>query len=458
MQNSRGETMKYKRTLITTFALIIASFFFITADMPVQATTPEENKKYDIHQGDPDCEHSFRMEILLEATCSYSGEKLYTCEKCGGYEAEFYNNWDAHNLVADVPSETTCAASGRSHCTRCYKIFQDGVESTSLQHNYTTTIEKATPKKNGSVTVQCTACGWKNEEESYTIYKPKKIVLTETTAKYVYTGKAQKFLEEVKDSKGNVIESKNYKVSYKNNKNVGGATTTVTFKGKYYSGTLKKSCTIHPQKPRFFSQKEVGLNSITFSWKKAVKQTSGYQLQYSKKNFKSAKTIWVKNPKATQVKIKNLAEGTSYYIRVRSYKDVKINGKSKRLYSRWLDSKKKITTQKYPTLNIHPTTSVKVGDYELYKMYLDERGYPYYYIYYFDYGNLTIDQSYVEKANLCSKEVFRYMREVIAIEKPKNNRVAIMWEDAGMYNGQKISKCVVLLHNGTISWTADGTE
>ena len=76
------------------------------------------------------------------------------------------------------------------------------------------------------------------------------------------------------------------------------------------------------------------------SWKKQKTQTTGYQIQYStSKKFKKAKAVNVSKHKTTSKYIKKLSSKKKYYVRVRTYKKVKINGKTKKVYSSWSKSK-----------------------------------------------------------------------------------------------------------------------
>lgn len=74
------------------------------------------------------------------------------------------------------------------------------------------------------------------------------------------------------------------------------------------------------------------------SWKKA-KDASGYQIQYSASSkFKGAKTVTVNN-KTTSKKISKLKAKKKYYVRIRTYKSVKVNGKNTKVYSGWSKAK-----------------------------------------------------------------------------------------------------------------------
>ena len=62
----------------------------------------------------------------------------------------------------------------------------------------------------------------------------------------------------------------------------------------------------------------------------------GYQVQYStdKKFKKNTKTVTIKKNK-TSTTVKKLKANKKYYVRVRTYKNVKVNGKTKKVYSSW---------------------------------------------------------------------------------------------------------------------------
>ena len=209
------------------------------------------------------------------------------------------------------------------------------VNGNEHKHNYKQSIVKATTTKNGSIVNACTDCG---ETNSTVIYYPKTISLSKTS--YVYDGKVKKPTVTVKGSDGKLISPANYSVSYANGcKNVGQYKVTIKFKGNY-SGSVKKTFNILP-KGTTISKVSGGKKSITVKWKKQSKQTNGYQIQYSaNKNFKSgAKIVPVNKKNANSKKISKLKAKKKYYIRIRTYKTVKINGKSTKLYSAWSKSK-----------------------------------------------------------------------------------------------------------------------
>ncbi|MDE6413107.1 MAG: fibronectin type III domain-containing protein, partial [Eubacterium sp.] len=195
-------------------------------------------------------------------------------------------------------------------------------------HTYKTTTTKATTSKNGSKVTKCTVCGL--VKSTSTIYYPKTVTLSTTS--YTYNGKVKKPSVTVKDSKGNKIASSNYTVTYPSGrKNVGKYTVTIKFKGNY-SGTVKKTFTIKP-KATSLSSVTAKSKGFTAKWKKLTTQTTGYQIQYSTSSkFSSAKTVTVSKNKTTSKSVSKLKAKKKYYVRVRTYKTVKVNGKSTKIY------------------------------------------------------------------------------------------------------------------------------
>ena len=168
--------------------------------------------------------------------------------------------------------------------------------------------------------------------------------VTLSADKYTYNGKAKKPSVTAIDSNGKKISGKYYTVSYKNNKNVGQATVTVKFKGNY-SGTVKKTFIIKPARTAI-SRITGKSKGMTLKWKKNTKQVSGYQIQYSTTSkFKKGTTasVYVKKASTTTRTIKKLTGKKKYYVRIRTYKTAKVNGKSIKIFSSWSPVKQVVT-------------------------------------------------------------------------------------------------------------------
>ena len=168
--------------------------------------------------------------------------------------------------------------------------------------------------------------------------KAKSAKLSKT--KYTYNGKVQKPSVTVIGADGKKLAASSYTVSYPSGcKNVGNYAVTVSLKGKY-SGTYKLSYSIVP-KATSVSKLKAAKKGFTVTWKKQKTQVTGYQVQYSlKKSFQSATVKTVKKNKATSLKVTKLKAKKTYYVRVRTYKEVKVSGKTVKLYSAWSNAKK----------------------------------------------------------------------------------------------------------------------
>jgi len=219
-----------------------------------------------------------------------------------------------------------------------YKYIDD-IDNCS--HTLNTTIVKATTKKNGSITKTCTECG---EQTTEIIYAVKNIKLSQTS--YTYNGKSKKPYVTVKDSKGKALKNKtDYTVTYpKNMKNVGSYTITIKLKGNY-KGTVKKTFQIIP-KGTSISEITPKKKGFALEWNKQAVQTTGYEVAYStNKKFtkKTTGTITVGKSKIVSKSVSKLKAKKKYYVKIRTYKAVKINGKAKKLYSAWSKIKTVIT-------------------------------------------------------------------------------------------------------------------
>ena len=252
--------------------------------------TPEPDTEKPVHK------HSYVLKKTTEATCMKEGEKIYSC------------------------------ACGDSYTEKIAK----------KSHTPEKKLTPAKPGSNGKNVTMCSLC--KTVLKQVKINAPKTVKLSKDH--YSYDGKAKKPAIKVTDNKGKVISGSFYKVSYQNNKKVGKATVTVKFQGNY-SGILKKTFEICPKGTSISSVKS-GKKSMTVKWKKQASQTSGYEIVYTADasfGKKNTKTAVIKSNKTTVKEIKGLKPGKKYYVKVRTYKEVKSGTKKVRIYSDW--SKKK---------------------------------------------------------------------------------------------------------------------
>lgn len=173
-----------------------------------------------------------------------------------------------------------------------------------------------------------------------------KLTLSKTS--YTYSGKTRKPTVKVKNSEGKTLKSgTDYTVSYpKGMKNVGVYTVAVKLKGSY-SGTLKADFKVIP-KSTTISKLTATKKGFQVKWKKQTSQTTGYEVAYStSKKFpkKDTKTLKAGKSKTTSGKATKLKAKKKYYVRIRTYKTVKVNKKSTKVYSSW-SKVKTVTTKK----------------------------------------------------------------------------------------------------------------
>ena len=286
-----------------------------------------------------------------EAAHDYGSDNV--CDTCG------YNKTvpHTHNLTLVAAKAATCTEGGKKayyKCEGCGKFYEDVLgtkEITDLAswgniakiaHTTKQTVTKATPTANGKIVNYCSVC--KKTLSTTVIPKASSIKLKATSL--TYNGKVRTPKVIVKDRTGKtLVKNTDYTVSYaKGRKYVGKYAVKITFKGKY-SGTKTLYFTIKP-KATSISSLTAGSKKFTVKWKKQATQTTGYQVQYSASSkFSKAKTVTVGKNTTVSKKISKLSGKKKYYVRVRTYKTVKINGKSIRIYSGWSKAKT-VTTKK----------------------------------------------------------------------------------------------------------------
>ena len=144
---------------------------------------------------------------------------------------------------------------------------------------------------------------------------------------YAYIGKDRKPTVTVTLDGKTLKKGTDYTIEYKNSKNCGKATFTVTGIGDYV-GTVKGSFIIKPAKVTLSKVSKPKSKTIKASWKKSGGKVSGYNVQVAlNKSFtKGKKSCYIKSGSTTSKTIGKLKKGTKYYVRVRAYK--KVGGKN----------------------------------------------------------------------------------------------------------------------------------
>ncbi len=270
-------------------------------------------------------------ECLENATVHY--------KTCTGHK------WDS----GKVTKAATCTSTGVKTyiCTVCGETKTETIAKKA--HSYKNYVTKATTSKNGSIVNKCSICGAK--KSTSTIYKIKSVILTTSTGSVFtstyYNGKVKTPGVTVKDSKGKTLKKgTDYTVSYESGrKNVGRYAVKVTFKGNY-SGSQTLYFNIIPKGVTGIKKLTALSKGFTVYWNPQKTQVTGYQIQYSTaSNFKNAKTITMPKAVYSAKKVTGRMAKKRYYVRIRTYKTVKFNGKNYNIYSPWC-AKKSVVTKK----------------------------------------------------------------------------------------------------------------
>ncbi len=244
-------------------------------------------------------------------------------------------------IFDDASSAETTFIMPKEACTVTAVLEEEPQE---CAHSYGDVVTRATLQKDGNIVKKCTKCGYVAGKETVPAVKTIKLA----KEKFVYNGKNQRPSVLVKDRKGKTLKAGvDYTTIYLMEcKNVGIYKMTVALKGNY-QGNLSVSYTIRP-KGLGISKATPNKKGFTVKWKKQTTQTTGYELQYStvsKFSKKNTKKVLLKNT-TTSKKVTKLKPNKKYYLRIRSYKTVKVNGKNTKIYSGSWSKTKSVKTKK----------------------------------------------------------------------------------------------------------------
>lgn len=241
-----------------------------------------------------------------------------------------------HQYQSSVTKQATCIEAGtRTYTCICGQTYTEDIAPSG--HQYAEERIPATSKADGKVQKVCRVCS--HITDVFVISRPRNPSWRKV--EFTYDGKVKSPEVFIKDVRGSeLVPGADYKVRYPQAmKNPGIYTAVIEFCGDY-SGRATKTITI---KPKAASLKKItsGSRKLLLKWSRHTVQIDGYQVQYSRdKAFqgKTSKTLTVKKT-AAGVIVKKLKGKTKYYVRIRTYKNVKVEGNSKKLYSDWSGTK-----------------------------------------------------------------------------------------------------------------------
>lgn len=254
--------------------------------------------------------------------------------------------WKSSNPSVATVDNGTIKAISNGNATITASSMDGEISATCAvtvrcSHSYQTSVTPATTKSNGSITEVCTKCG---DKKSQTIHRVDGINLSKTS--YTYNGKLRKPSVSIVDTQGNSLTSgRDYQVSYPGiTAQAGICQVRIDFMGNYH-GSVSKQFKILP-KSVSFTKVTPKKKSISLKWKKTSADCS-YEIAYStSKKFtkKSSRIVDIGKSKTVSKTISRLKPKQRYYVRIRTYKNVTLNGKITKLYSSW--SKVKIISTK----------------------------------------------------------------------------------------------------------------
>lgn len=284
--------------------------------------------------------HDFtEMTIVKKPTCTSGGNGIHECKRCGMVEEVELLEAD-HTPVTERNIQPTCTKDGlkgKKHCSVCNEVIDEGKVIPKLAHSYGSwRLEKQpTTSKTGLRSRECTRCGYLDIEVIPKIrYDISSAKITLSHTKYTYTGKAKKPAITVIFSGKKLKANTDYTVKYSNNIAAGQAKVTITGKGGY-KGTVVKYFKILPAKQKIKAVTPLA-NSFAVTWTKDSGVT-GYQVMYSTKSvFSDGKSAYVTKNTSVKKTIKGQKAKKTYYVKVRSYKNV---GNSK-YYGSWSATQK----------------------------------------------------------------------------------------------------------------------
>lgn len=163
--------------------------------------------------------------------------------------------------------------------------------------------------------------------------KAQKITGVSSSYKKTYTASAFMLNPKLTGSGVASFKSSNSNVASVNSsgkvtpKQIGTTTISISVpaSGIFTSASKKAVLTVTPINGKIRSAKNIKGKKLRLKWNRD-KKASGYQIKLSRnKNFKKAKTYWIKKNKTTAKTISRLKKGKRYYVKIRAYK--KVNGK-----------------------------------------------------------------------------------------------------------------------------------
>ena len=298
----------------------------------------------DTYQGDETAvlPHTPQEIPAVAATCTKEGSTAGSkCAVCGlvlvspQRTEKTAHQYDGGNVSVSPTCQKTGVKTFR--CQHCSDFYEEKLPK--VEHNYVTVVKKAASfAQNGVLNNECSMC--KALRKSTVVKSLKSINLSASV--FSYSGKQLAVPKvTVKDSAGKTVAAKYYTITclsratgkaVKSISASGQYKVKVTFKGAY-AGTKYAYFTVKPAKLTL-AKPTSAKRTISTKWKKDS-AVSGYQLMIAtNKSFSAGKKVFTINKNTIVAKkITGLKSGKTYFIKVRSYKNIIVDGKKLKIYS-----------------------------------------------------------------------------------------------------------------------------
>lgn len=230
------------------------------------------------------------------------------------------------DLKWEITKEPTCTTKGEKRALNPITGLWESQFIPAKGHSFGSEWKlktAATTTSDGKRVHICGTCGAEDLANAQSVSRINTVTLAYSTV--TYNGKDQKPAVTVKDAQGKVVAAANYTVAYKNNRNAGTATVTVTFKGDY-TGTVTRTFTIKANAVKVASTAIKTVENVSGGVKLTWKKASGVNGYYVYRQTGKGKFVKVKTVKgASSLSFKDTAakkNGTKYTYKVRAYKSV----------------------------------------------------------------------------------------------------------------------------------------
>lgn len=280
-------------------------------------------------------EHTYDSGVVTkEPDCIEKGVKTYTCTGCGDTYTEeipaLGHDWpDTNSYTVVTPATCTVQGTGRRYCKRgCGSYFEVDIPATG----HTKVIDPAVPATATTTGLtegsHCSVCS--------KIFKYQEVVPKLTAPSSTHSGNDQTSRNQTSTTGSETTANSS---QYSDVEDINTEDWDEDWEeedaqeGDYeeYDSLAEVEAVRKTQIIRIKAAKK----GFTVRWKGIAKVCNGYEISYStKKNMTGAKNVRLA-PDKKSFKAKRLKSKKKYYVRIRTYRIVKVNGTYKRVYSAW---------------------------------------------------------------------------------------------------------------------------